>query len=102
MEVLANSHGIQQATIKRLSSEDIEAIAIQEGMVPMFDDAIAYVDKVARHVPQVQYVGWDIAVTPDGPVVIEGNYNSGVFQLKPSVSGVRTGLRPLFKEVTGF
>ncbi|MEK7584031.1 MAG: type II/IV secretion system protein [Patescibacteria group bacterium] len=40
MEVLANSHGIQQATIKRLSSEDIEAIAIQEGMVPMFDDAM--------------------------------------------------------------
>jgi len=40
MEVLVNSHAIQQATIKHLSSEDIETIAIQEGMVSIFDDAM--------------------------------------------------------------
>lgn len=40
MEVLENSHAIQQAIIKNMSSEDIEAIAIQEGMVPLFDDAM--------------------------------------------------------------
>lgn len=40
MEVLANTHAIQQATIKRMSSEDLEVIALQEGMVPIFDDAM--------------------------------------------------------------
>lgn len=40
MEVLINSHAVQQATIKRMSSEDFEVIALQEGMVPIFDDAM--------------------------------------------------------------
>ncbi|MBI4090936.1 MAG: Flp pilus assembly complex ATPase component TadA [Candidatus Komeilibacteria bacterium] len=40
MEVLGNTHAIQQATIKHMSSEDLEVIALQEGMVPIFDDAM--------------------------------------------------------------
>jgi hypothetical protein len=70
--------------------------------VPLFDEVLRFVDEIARVIPQVPYVGWDIAVTPDGPAVIEGNYNSGVFQTKPSVSGVRTGLLPHYREVIGF
>lgn len=70
--------------------------------VPMFDEVLRFVDTIARVVPQVPYVGWDIAISPDGPVVIEGNYNTGVFQSKPSVSGIRTGLLPRYKEAIGF
>lgn len=70
--------------------------------VPLFDDVLSFVDTIARVVPEVPYVGWDIAITPTGPVVIEGNYNTGVFQSKPSVSGVRTGLLPRYREVIGF
>ena len=33
----------------------------------MMDEVRAFVDRVARVVPQVQYVGWDIVVTPDRP-----------------------------------
>ncbi len=39
-EALVNSHAIQQAIIKNMSSEDFEAIALQEGMIPIFDDAM--------------------------------------------------------------
>lgn len=70
--------------------------------VPMFDEVLEFVDTIARVVPQVPYVGWDIAISPTGPVVIEGNYNTGVFQSKPSVSGVRTGLLPRYQEAIGF
>ena len=28
-----------------------------------------------ERVPTVGYAGWDIAVTPDGPELIEGNYS---------------------------
>ena len=59
-------------------------------------------DAVAREVPEIRYVGWDFAVTPTGAAVIEGNYNTGVFQLKPSVTGVREGLLPLYRSVIGF
>jgi hypothetical protein len=34
--------------------------------------------------------------------VIEGNYNSGVFQMKPSLSGIKTGLRPTYAKAMGF
>jgi hypothetical protein len=60
------------------------------------------VDTIAQEVPQIRYVGWDIAVTPEGAAVIEGNYNTGVFQLKPSATGVRQGLLPLYRSVIGF
>ncbi len=70
--------------------------------VPLFDEVLGFVDKIARVVPQIPYVGWDIAITPEGPVVIEGNYNTGVFQAKPSVSGLRTGLLPRYRQAIGF
>ncbi len=70
--------------------------------VPLFDEVLSFVDTIARVVPQVPYVGWDIAISPNGPVVIEGNSNTGVFQSKPSVSGIRTGLLPRYREAIGF
>lgn len=70
--------------------------------VPLYDRVLALVDEVARIVPEIPYIGWDIAITPERPVVIEGNYNTGVFQMKPSLSDVRTGLLPRYREVIGF
>ncbi len=70
--------------------------------VPMYDQVVALSEALARRTPEAPYVGWDLAITPDGPVVIEGNHNSSVFQPKPSVSGVRTGLLPVYQAAVGF
>lgn len=69
--------------------------------VPHFDRVLSLLEDAARRVPGVPYVGWDIAITPDGPVLIEGNHNSSVFQTPPSVSGVKTGLLPVYRAATG-
>jgi hypothetical protein len=53
-------------------------------------------------VPEIPYVGWDVAIAPDRPVIIEGNYNTGVFQMKPSITGSKIGLLPKFKAVIDF
>jgi hypothetical protein len=53
-------------------------------------------------VPALPYIGWDIAITPERPVVIEGNHNTGVFQSKPSVSGIRRGLLPRYRAAMRF
>ena len=66
---------------------------IAEFQLPMIGEVRAFVDALARHVPQVQYVGWDIALTSSGPVVIEGNWGTGVYEVKPSVLGIRSGHR---------
>lgn len=44
-------------------------------VVPFWTDAKQLADELMRAIPEGLYVGWDIAITPMGPVVIEGNSN---------------------------
>lgn len=75
---------------------------IGDFQLPRIDEVKAFVDRVARVVPQVQYVGWDIVVGPDGPVLVEGNWGAGVYENKPSVTGIRTGHKPRYRAAIGF
>jgi hypothetical protein len=70
--------------------------------VPLYAETLALLEKVAPIVPQMPYIGWDVAIGPDRPMLIEGNPNSGVYQLKPSLSGVRTGLLPRYRAAMHF
>ena len=31
--------------------------------------------RAAKHIPSMRFVGWDVAITPDGVDIIEGNHN---------------------------
>ncbi|MFF0910596.1 sugar-transfer associated ATP-grasp domain-containing protein [Microbacterium enclense] len=77
-------------------------VRIADFQLPMMDEVRAFVDQVARVVPQVQYVGWDIVVGPEGPVLVEGNWGAGVYENKPSVTGIRTGHKPRYQAAIGF
>ncbi|KTS06260.1 MULTISPECIES: sugar-transfer associated ATP-grasp domain-containing protein [Microbacterium] len=77
-------------------------VRIADFQLPMIDEVKAFVDQVARVVPQVQYVGWDIVVGPEGPVLVEGNWGAGVYENKPSVTGIRTGHKPRYRAAIGF
>lgn len=41
--------------------------------VPYVKEAFEMVKKAALEVPEVRYVGWDVAITKGGPVIVEGN-----------------------------
>ena len=41
--------------------------------VPYVKESFEMALKAALVVPEVRYVGWDIAITPKGPVIMEGN-----------------------------
>lgn len=41
--------------------------------VPMFKEAVELVKECAKIVPEVAYVGWDVAISESGPVIVEGN-----------------------------
>lgn len=75
---------------------------IADFQLPLYDEMVAFVDTVARVVPQIQYVGWDVVIGPDGPVIVEGNWGAGVYENKPSVSGIRTGNKPRYRAAIGF
>ena len=77
-------------------------IVFQGYQLPMVDEAIALAKKAARKVPQVGHVGWDVAITPDGPAIIEGNDFPGtdLCQLYPHYPE-KHGLWPYYKELLG-
>ncbi|WP_194419648.1 sugar-transfer associated ATP-grasp domain-containing protein [Microbacterium abyssi] len=75
---------------------------IADFQLPLYDEMVAFIDRVARVVPQIQYVGWDVVIGPDGPVLVEGNWGAGVYENKPSVSGIRTGNKPRYRAAIGF
>ncbi|WP_292726358.1 sugar-transfer associated ATP-grasp domain-containing protein [Microbacterium sp. UBA837] len=75
---------------------------ISDFTLPMLGEVKTFIDEVARVVPTVRYVGWDVVVTPAGPVLVEGNWAAGVYENKPSVTGIRTGHKPRYRAAIGF
>ncbi len=41
--------------------------------VPFAKEAFKMVKEAAKVVPEIRYVGWDVAITKDGPQLLEGN-----------------------------
>lgn len=67
--------------------------------IPMFEEAVSLVKEAAKVVPEIGYVGWDVAIGENEPIVIEGNCFPGVFQTKPSLSKTKEGLIPKYSKV---
>ena len=56
--------------------------------IPMWEQVRELVAQVCRVTPGLRFVGWDVAVTPDGPILIEGNYIPGYDLLQlPDMTG---------------
>ena len=68
----------------------------------MHKEAIEFAKECAMVVPQTRHVGWDIAITPDGPALIEGNDYPGtdLCQLAAHFPE-KQGLWPYYKEILG-
>jgi hypothetical protein len=43
--------------------------------VPFYFEAVAMAKELHRRLYGIRSIGWDIAIGPDGPVIIEGNDN---------------------------
>ena len=68
-------------TISNGHSEEMEefthhpttGIALKGFQIPMAAEVKALALKSAKRFPEFRYVGWDVCITPNGPVLIEGN-----------------------------
>lgn len=70
--------------------------------IPMYKEAVNLAKKAAKVVKEIRYVGWDIAITDKGPVIIEGNEYPGhdIYQLPPHRTN-NIGVLPKFEEALG-
>lgn len=76
-----------------ISNKDIVGFKI-----PKYNEVVELAKELGKVVPEIRYVGWDIAITSKGPAVIEGNNFSGIFQVKPSISGIKIGDLPNYRK----
>lgn len=66
--------------------------------IPMWKELVEVVKKAARIVPSTKYVGWDMAFTDRGWVVVEGNNYGQFFLLQmPAEQGFRYEFEDLMK-----
>lgn len=57
--------------------------------LPYPDKVFSLVTKAARVFPDRYIIGWDVAYTPEGPVIIEGNTNPCPVGMQISLRGLR-------------
>lgn len=70
--------------------------------IPFFHQAMALVKQAAGAIPEIRYIGWDVAITPHGPVLIEGNGAPGYSHLQvfaAALSSDRTGCKALLAQI---
>lgn len=64
--------------------------------IPHWDEVKKLVCEVAVYVPEIRYVGWDVAITSSGVALIEGNYR-GMFDVQQQADQI--GKRKLYDNV---
>ena len=69
-------------------------IAIDGVQLPHWEQTVKLVRRAARTFAMLRTIGWDIAVTPAGPVIVEGNS----FYSAPNEVGDADGLRRRLEE----
>lgn len=77
-------------------------VPIKGFKVPLWDEVLELVKEAGQVVPQVGIVGWDVSVTENGPLLIEGNDYPGhdIYQLPPHrTNGI--GVLPKFERALG-
>lgn len=75
------------------SDEQEEAVSrLRDRPLPFWSHAVEMCIKAHRHCPDLLTIGWDVAMTTTGPIVLEGNINWGVagpqiLAAEPALSG---------------
>ena len=70
--------------------------------IPLFQEAVDLCLEAALVEPRVGYVGWDVAITENGPVLVEGNLIPGYDMPQNAVFHPDgKGMLPVFEEALG-
>ncbi|MEG2570441.1 MAG: sugar-transfer associated ATP-grasp domain-containing protein, partial [Clostridia bacterium] len=70
------------------SAHPISGVVYLGFKIPMWDEVQKLLEQVVRVTPGLRFVGWDVAITEDGPILVEGNYIPGYDLLQlPDMTG---------------
>ena len=43
--------------------------------IPYWEKVLELCQQAAAIIPEIAFIGWDVAITPSGPILIEGNHD---------------------------
>ena len=95
---LLQSNSILGEYAERCMKHPLTGLILPGIQLPYWEEALQLVREASRVVPQIRLVGWDVAFTENGPLLIEGNHLSGIRTMQYG----RTGLRRLLYEMAGW
>ncbi len=72
---------------KELKEHPDTGFKFENFRIPYFDEACALVQKATKYIPN-GFIGWDVAITPTGPTIIEGNEDAGLFSSDVAYGGL--------------
>ncbi len=82
---------------KKHPNTGIEIVGYQ---LPFVKEAIDLCYEATKEIKEIKFAGWDIAITPTGPVIVEGNdYPSYDFWQLPAQTPDQIGLLPFYKKI---
>lgn len=66
--------------------------------IPYWEETLQVLKKASQLVPEIHVVGWDVAVTPNGPVIIEGNESFHTDVMQFYASSTEPGIKQDFQK----
>ena len=81
----------------------VSGVTVDGFKVPMYQEAVEFCLRAAKEEPHLGYIGWDVAVTEDGPVMVEANIMPGndmAQNIRWREDGL--GIKPDFEKALGF
>lgn len=73
---------------------------ITSSKLPFFKESVELCLKAAQVEPRLGYIGWDVAITPNGPVLVEAN-NLPSYDMIQNGGFAGGGIRPVFESIIG-
>lgn len=84
---------------KKYISHPLTGVKIKGFKIPQWNKVLILIRETAKKFPSIRHIGWDIAITKSGPIIIEANNDPGytAYQL-PQLTGKHIGIWPLYKK----
>ena len=100
---IENGIVVEEAVNKRgelFEKHPLTGTVIKGFQIPYWDEAKMLVKVVAKRSTHVRYVGWDVAMSVNGPVLIEGNQFPGhdIYQVAEKIGPDDIGILPTFEK----
>lgn len=68
--------------ITEVSAHPKTGVEISDMIIPFWEEVRELAIESARKLPQIAYIGWDIVVTDNGPIILEANSSSRLVRLQ--------------------